>query len=287
MIRMKAIAAFIIITFLTACSGSDESYLTIGTFNIEWLGDGINDRLPRTKEDYRKIAGIIEQSGADILALQEIENKKALKLINSFLDGYSIYISRYGGSQKTAYLVNNSVDVDYITEYSPLRLGKRNLRPGLVMKARKGGFSFVMMNVHLKSTSGYDAAEGVINQSIRTRRSQAELISHWVDSLEITAGEKNVIILGDFNDTPKRKKDQSLESLVKNEGLFFLTSGLKSCRHKSWYNIDQIIVTESPYERFIRNSVRMISLDAAFSAPEVKKISDHCPVTAQFYTGRN
>lgn len=63
-----------VVAAYSGCSATQTSTrtVTIGTFNIEWLGDGIEpEQKPRAEEDYAAIAQLIAQSNADVLAVQK------------------------------------------------------------------------------------------------------------------------------------------------------------------------------------------------------------------------
>jgi hypothetical protein len=120
---MSKTAYIILLIFaFCSCTNSDSKTITIGTFNIEWLGDGIDDKNPRDEEDYKNIAYVIKESEADILALQEIENITALNKIMNYLPDYNYYITDASGDQQLACIYKKSVKVDKIGDYSPLAL---------------------------------------------------------------------------------------------------------------------------------------------------------------------
>lgn len=276
-------AAFLFI-LLFACNSTGSTNngdtVTIGTFNIQWLGDGDNDLVERSSEDYRIVAEIIKNTGADILALQEIENSKALDRLTTFLPGWKYCIGSSGNSQNAAFLFKETITVRCIGEYTPLALEANRHRPGLIVECKAGNFDWIMMAVHFKSTSRYDDTEEKKLKSIADRTKQAEISSLWASETLESGNEKDIIILGDFNDSPNDTKDPSLTDLIANKDILFLTDGMKSCKYQSWNSIDHIVVSVSTETRYIKSSAFMYDINSVVA--DASKISDHCPVTAVF-----
>ena len=279
-IRILIFSAFL----FSSCALSEKSTVTIGTFNIAWLGDGRNDRIKRTAKDYKKIAEHIQHTGADILGLQEIENEKAMEKLLKYLPDYSYVLSETGSAQKVGFIYKNDVIVSNPVEYMPLAIKKNRQRPGLIIRAQKGNFDWIMMVVHYKSTSRYDNTPELKERSREIRKQQADITAAWADSLLKDSDEKDIIIVGDFNDTPTRTKNPTLTNLQNNSSLFIHTGRLKSCKHKAWYSIDHIICSQSANERYIYNSEFIYNIYSSESAETAKNISDHCPVIMVFET---
>lgn len=259
----------------------DKDFVTIGTFNIAWLGDGINDRIDRIEDDYKQIANLINQTGIEVLGLQEIENEKAIKKILAYLPDYDFIMANKHGAQNIALIYKKYIDIKFISEYMPLAIQENRNRPGLIIEAKKGNFDWIMMIVHFKSTSHYDDTPEKKEDSYYIRTLQAEKTVLWADSVIKNSKEKDIIIMGDFNDTPNRKKNNSLTS-IKNSNLFFLTDSLKSCKFPTWYSIDHILVSQSAKIRYLENSIGMYDFNKSISSKQSKSISDHCPVFAKF-----
>ncbi len=256
--------------------------LVVSTFNVEWLGDGINDRKDRTENDYELIAKVISELNSDIVALQEIENAGAIKRILKYLKNYKFIISDNKSAQNIAYLYNTKLKITKNYIYDKVDFANRSTRPALVLVAKKDNFDFVISNVHFKSTSRFDNTKEKKERSVNIRTEQAEKMSLFVDSILNNGKEKDIIIVGDFNDSPIRKKDPSLLSLINNKNGEFLTSELKSCKYKSLYSIDHIFVSNSVMNRFIKSSERGYNFNLVYDKDQSNNISDHCPVSANF-----
>lgn len=283
--RLKKTLAFLaFILLLYSCEKEEPVFtpLKVGTFNIAWLGDGERDRIDREPEDYKLIADVIEASDMDVIGLQEIENGKALDILLNHLPEYEYVIGKTGRAQKLAVLFKDNIEIDLIGEYMPVAIEKNRNRPGLVVEGKKGNFDWLMMVVHFKSTSRWDNTPKKRRLSIATRKRQAELVNRWADSVLSEGDEKDIFIVGDFNDTPKRKKNNTLLSLKENKSFEFLTSEMKSCKYRGLYVIDHVVASESAMKRYQENSERLINLYAIYDKNVAKRVSDHCPVYAIF-----
>ncbi len=272
----------------TACYNQSDNvstntdFLTIGTFNIAWLGDGENDMIKRTEGDYQRLAEVIISTKADILALQEIENEDAMRKLTNYLPGYEFVIDDSGGNQNLAFLYKTDIEIISSRIYRPIAVINNRTRPGFIIEARKDKFDFIAMTVHFKSTSRYDDTNEKRAESRQIRKQQAEIASRWVDSVLAGGAEKDLILLGDMNDYPMRKNNNTLDVLAADSNITFLTSSLKSCKFVILPGIDHIIVTNSAAERYQQNSLRLYDLYSAYNSGEVKKLSDHCPVLVMF-----
>ncbi|MFA6570315.1 MAG: endonuclease/exonuclease/phosphatase family protein [Bacteroidota bacterium] len=286
--HLKSLAFILILLLFVSCESesikTNDKFITIGTFNVSWLGDSENDRIDRSKRDYKRIAEIIQQTGADVFALQEVENADALKLLIKHLPDWSFIVGELGGEQNTAVLYKKSVKVQKVGEYTPLIVEEHRTRPGLIVKIKKRNLDLLMMVVHFKSTSRYDDTEEKLVKSRELRQEQAQVASDWADSMlrKRKNKESDIIIIGDFNDTPQRKHFPTLTPLVENNKLFFLTADVKSCKYPSAYVIDNIIVSKNLYNRYIQNSVRVFDFFSTMPKKETETISDHCPVLVEF-----
>ncbi|OYT14945.1 MAG: hypothetical protein B7C24_15635 [Bacteroidetes bacterium 4572_77] len=232
--KLKKIYLFLLfIIFSTACSNeTSDDILMLGTFNIEWLGDGKNDYIDRKDSDYKNIANVIKDTDADILVLQEIENQAAIDRVLEYLPNHDAYISDNGASQNLGVVYRKSVNISNLKLYYPLKVDEKKTRPALIFECKTGDFQAKIMVVHFKSTSRYDSTTQLKELSYELRRKQSAKAAYWADSIRNTSGG-NVIIAGDFNDNPKRSTT-TLKNLIDLDGYYFLTSDLKSDKNSFW-----------------------------------------------------
>lgn len=272
-----------IILLLVSCSDrNNDKILSVGTFNIKWLGDGINDRVERDQEDYKAIADIIRESDVDIMALQEIENREALKMIIKHLPNWKYIIEDDGYLLNLAFIAKDDIQLEKVGLYKPFKVLENRTRSGFIAKAKKGNFDFYLMNLHFKATSGYDNTPQKRKQSFLLRQQQSDALDNWIDSI-LQFSEQDLIILGDFNDNPKREWSQNLASLADNQNISFLTSDLESCKNpEKWDVIDHIVISNSAHKRYLMGSAGMFNFYSSLPENKAEIISDHCPVTAVF-----
>ena len=273
--------------FLLAChtpQGAPENTVIIGTFNIEWLGDGASDLKPRSDQECLLIADVIARTGVDVLGVQEVENDVALRRVTRYLDGYTGYLADAGIKQNVGLIVRKGVQVEPLGTYDALTLGRRGLRPGYVVRCTKGSFDWVMMVVHLKSTSRHDSTNQLRDESRQIRLEQVALLKRWSDSVIAAGKERDVIIVGDFNDFTSRRQNATLTPLLESSSMQFLTGALKSCKNDNWTTIDHVVVSTSAQERVMKGSERMENTRAFLQPQMADAVSDHCPVIVRFST---
>lgn len=272
---------------LLGCHSSRLVYpdqVTVGTFNVEWLGDGVEDMKSRSDDDYRRIADVIDRTGADVLGIQEVENAAALGRVLRHLPDFTGFIADVGIKQNVGVIYRKGLDVRQVGLYTPLTVGIDRLRPGLILSCRKDDFDWIMMVVHLKSTSRADSTDELRDESRRLRGKQAAMLRSWADSVLRADAENDILIVGDLNDFPGRRENATLGPLLASKEMTFLTGALRSCRNPNWYAIDHVIASRSAQQRFVAGSETVNDMRSYLDARELSGVSDHCPVTVRFST---
>jgi endonuclease/exonuclease/phosphatase (EEP) superfamily protein YafD len=279
---------FLIISLIVGSTGCATSpplprTVTLGTFNIEWLGDGIDpEEKPRSEEDYIAIAQLIAQSGADIIAVQEIENDSALGRLLRYLPGWRGMLGRGGHRQNVGVLYRSTVACTPIGDYYPLAVNPERNRAGFIVECRAGNFDWLMMVVHLKSSSRYDSTGELRRIALEQRRQQTTILAAWVDSVLQIGREQDILIVGDFNDFPRRSRQPTLTALERDSAVSFLTEGMLSCLDHRRKSIDHIVATVSAGRRWIVERRRMLDHTAMLPDRAARRISDHCLVLGEF-----
>ena len=283
---LLCISGFFIINNYYASSKSNTEILTIGTYNAEWLGDGIKDRNKRTDDELAKIANILTTLDADVIGIQEVENDIAMNKLVSKMPGYKYYLCQLDkkSKQRLGIIYKSTLNIKNFKSYPQLLVPHygKSLRPGLICYIEKNGTAFLCMFVHLKSTSRYDNTPEKLNLSREIRTEQNQILSDFVDSVNKVSPKTRIILLGDFNDTPKRKKHNTMAALISNPNINFLTTEQKSCKYPTTYTIDHIVVNNLAKEKYITGSLFQLNIFNMFNKEEVKKISDHCPILVKF-----
>jgi len=161
----------------------------IGTFNIEWLGT-----KPRKEEDYKEIAQVIKDSGAQVLGVEEISKESALQKVMKYLPDYGYILGKSGGQKVGILFDKNRVkyDVNSIDQLDEAVVSSGLRAPLMVNMKIDDGFDFTIMVAHLKAM--FDP------KSVKKRKEQAREINKWLQNHLKENNDKDVIIVGDFND---------------------------------------------------------------------------------------
>jgi endonuclease/exonuclease/phosphatase family metal-dependent hydrolase len=209
----------ILLLFIIACSSctlspiSVGSSLTILSYNVENLFDDVDNGSEYSDFDpgegvwntdfyHTRLANIAEvikasiKGGPDILALQEVENFKALvDLRDNYLNGlgyrYGIIADDDGSAVNTAFLSKIP-----ISDFSAHRSQVVDIRLRSVLEARfnAGGIDLVIFNCHWKSKSG--GAE--VTEELRV--ASARIISGRVRELLSSDSDLEILVAGDLNE---------------------------------------------------------------------------------------
>jgi endonuclease/exonuclease/phosphatase family metal-dependent hydrolase len=270
--------------------------ITLGTFNMEWFGDNSpDDRKQRTESDVALLASIIRDTDADVLAVQEVENEQAMQRLLQSLPEYRFVLGTTGGKQHVGVLYRSSVSVQRVEERwlwmetsgTVSEKAKPNpTRGGLVVLCTADNTCWVMMVVHLKSTSRADSTPALVERSRVIRQAQAVSVRSWTDS--VTRRGEYAVVIGDFNDSPLKKRstlDTLKRPLKSTSKLTFVTEGLRSCAYSALAGIDHIVVSPSLQQRVIAGTLHTVNFRAELPDALAKRVSDHCPVVVQLNVG--
>ncbi len=195
--------------------------VVIGTFNIENFSmTDPQSRTHYTRSDAASLARSILRSGADVLALQEIEGDATMRaFVPAFLPGWDFFGNDTRSYQDLYFLWNAAriEPVEGATAYYPqssfVHEGTKKVfdRPPLkaVFREKSSGKTFTLVNVHLKSKFVLGARDRERAQQANTekRRAQLALLN---DLSERLRGKGPLFVLGDFNDDIVSDFDQVL-----------------------------------------------------------------------------
>ncbi len=262
------------LSLLFSCN--EPTDITVSTFNIKWLGDGVNDNVQRSDKDYRNLESIVKSLNTDILALQEIENRQAIaKILDT--NQYAVYTSSYPDEQKTALAIDKKIDVLEVYQLDEIALGNRDLRPGLVAYCNYYGYDFFVGSFHFKATSRHDDTPVKRTRSFDMRQDQSKHLVTAINKLMEERNDTDVILMGDFNDSPV--KENSNIAAIDTDVLDFMTAEMNSCKFPRLKSIDHIVVSQSVKKLVNKSSINMLDLSRTLRGDELRAASDHCPVT--------
>ncbi len=250
--------------------------IKIGSFNIKFLGDGVDDTYnPRTSQDYQNIATVISSNGFDLLGLQEIENAAAVDLVVQHLPETYQYVFQNSGWIQNLVLLYNASKVNVLSsrQLSELKTGNLFLRIPLFAELQSGSYTFSTIVVHLKAGSDTDS------QNRRTQ--EAEALNTWInDYLDDSANDPDILLLGDLN---SQLNYSEIDSLRSNSRLRFISSELSGeGTYISWNSlIDHIVVSQDSEDEYVDNSIDVYYFDNVFPS-SYDGISDHRPIFGSF-----
>ncbi len=186
---------------------TQQDTVKIATYNVKNLFDNEdvgNRTRPKPTHEQEAAGRVIQNSGADVVALQEVENKEVLE---NFVEQY------VGTDYKYIALIESNddrgIDVAFISKHPFTNVVGHNdekfknkhgetlsyKRAPLRVDVNVGGYPFSLYSVHLKSHFGGQSAD------IR-RQAEAGGLNSIVTREMGDFDSKNFLVMGDFNDRP-------------------------------------------------------------------------------------
>jgi len=257
--------------------GSEKSF-DIATWNIEHFPKNNHHTISN-------LSCIIRDIDIDLIAVQEIDRSSSFRSLLDSLDGYQGYVSvlpDYG--QKLGIIYKSDIislsnpdqifiDDNWAFPRPPLLTYVR------VKEKNKTVFDFILIILHLKAF--------VDEESEARRRNACEKLKSYIDTYLLTGAEKDVIILGDFNDELDDPPSDNIFGIFLKDSLNykFLTFSLTD---KPTYigqnesSIDHLLITRRGKDEFNAGLTQVLRIDEEFS-DYFYTISDHRPVLTQFF----
>ncbi len=254
-----------------------EDTVKIGSFNIQIFGKAM-----MAKEDVMEyLADIVKEF--DILAIQEVRNptgkpvEALVNRVNEEHPGYSYLISQPLGRSSTkeeyAFIyqtqrVEFKEGSDYVYDDSQDTFE----REPYIAWFSSGGFDYVLVDIHTKpddATKEIMALEEVVK-----------------DALRRISGERDVIILGDFN-ADGRYFSEAVDTGIRGKDFVWAIPDSMDTTVAASENTYDRVVFLAAYtgEDYTGESGVMVLEDMfGITKTEAKRISDHYPVYAVFST---
>jgi len=246
--------------------GLNSDELNILTWNIEWFPKSGNSSID-------KVAQLIADTDADLIAMQEIDNNSALNNLIDKLPGwdYKLYDVRY--DQDIAFLYKTS-EITSITNPYAIYSGNSSAfprQPVVTTIKHKNGQEITLFNIHLKCC----------NEGVARRRTASQLLKSYVD--DNMANEK-VIILGDFNDEIDDNSTPFLNFVEDSARWYFADMEIAKGSYQYWSypgygqygsHIDHILLSNELFEDVL--SITTLAYDNCISSYD-GDVSDHRPV---------
>lgn len=225
-----------------------------------------------------QMALALQQMDADVVALQEVEDDRAVKLfIDTYLPdaGYKYYATLPSITWYQNVVIASRFPIGAITSLREVEmynevLGRReNKYNSRLLGAEimvNDNYTFTMWNVHLKA--GGDPEDPV------WRTEQIRLLGRYLDE------DDNTVILGDFNLVPESPEYQLLRGDLELQDPaevydFPPTHPSDNPRRR----IDHILVNDEMAPEYVEGS---LSVGGGVPYKDLARISDHLPVMAAF-----
>jgi len=281
--------------------------IQVGSFNGEWFPCkddgkmmqkyGINLHNPPTGNatDVPAMFSMLKKMNLELLGMVEIVDTKLVEesAAKYFGKNYKFIYAPSASSQKVGFIYNSSVLklVGQPVVYNEITLKPGSwLRPAFRADFRvlPNGMDFHAIIAHLKAApSGW-----------KKREQQWRMMGKILDNLQKNSPDKDIVLMGDFNNVSKFKYDE-FKPLMAKLGFYWATSELVKKHFVSDYwkpdytkeriegsLIDQIFISKGMMNEYETQSTRVGGMCAdgkneyeGADIPEYyETISDHCPV---------
>ena len=313
--RSRTLVALLLILTCVACRNipgqeapaicSDGKCIQIGSYNLELFGSerkpyGGVERGERTDAEINRIAKRIAVTlDLEIVVFEEIntESDEWSKLKEKLAEhGYKFFEGTFSDRKQFVVLAWDADEVTLLDD-SAQELNVRDefdfdgchedgLRKPVAGRFKAGEFDFWVVGVHLKSRSG----EQSCNNKVRT--AQCEDLVAKIDELTVTSGERDVMLVGDFNEHHDHSTFQPLRDAGFISQMKFLMDGAAKGSYVKNGNlnesddlIDHVMLRYSETKEVVRWSAFVMPLASRADTKEyIIEQSDHVPVWVSFRT---
>ncbi|MCK6457118.1 MAG: endonuclease/exonuclease/phosphatase family protein [Phycisphaerae bacterium] len=285
-----------------AHAGSEWKFdgtVTVGTFNVLNLFDDVDDPYtadegtpPKSREDMQRLADTIRKLNADVLALEEVENRGILeRFVRVHLSDlhYAHVVHVESNDQRGIdCAVLSRLPVGPVTSYRhvpiPMKGGEVTTLRRDLLRVRiepPGGDAFDVFVVHFKSKRGERTGE-----TSPVRQAEAEFVRRTCDEILRDDAAARFIVCGDFNDTWESGPIRT----IRGDGagaLACFVDELPPAQRVSYNQephrsvIDYIFCSPAMAKRYVGKSYTILDGSVATSG------SDHNPVRATFRVRSN
>ncbi len=244
--------------------GTDTT-LDVMTWNIE--------QFPKHSETIERVATLISNMDLDVIAFQEIDSRPSFATLRGKLTGWSSVID---AANSVGYFYKDS-EVERLEFFELFKGDSYSFpRPAAALSIKhKSGLEVFLINLHLKCCGG--------DENIARRASAAQRLKSYI---ETTLKDKNVIVLGDWNDViAGNALTGAFDNFLKDTQKY-LFADLEIAQNFAlgWSypsypsHIDHIMITSSLSKSFLE--VMTVSPDKCEST-YFSRISDHRPVAVR------
>ncbi len=292
MTKLARVFLFAILVLILLALRGCQAELRVGTYNIRRFG--------KEPTDLARLTAIVRETGADVLAVQEIERAPALEDLAARLStggrSFRVRLSACGGASgmHVGFLYDETrarlIASRELPELDPTGAGACSTgeRPGLAVTfaEARGGRAFTLLAVHLVAGGGSDRQQ--------RRRAQWQLAHAAARALEAD-GLGPVAILGDTNSTgfldDRGGERGFIEDAAERAHMEVVTRGLGCSEYYGPLEqggplvpslLDHVVASRSLAHASARVHGHCAALGCkpVHTAPrDHATVSDHCPVT--------
>lgn len=256
--------------------------LKIATWNLDWLttreaGDrGLPaDVIPRSEEDFTRLAQYVHELNADLVAIEEVDGGEAAAKV--FLrDRYSVHMTHDHVTQRVGIAVRRGLRYDINPDIT--ELGANHLRSGADITLHLGSVDLRVLAVHLKKGCRNQPLPKAKGRSCEELKDQVAPLVDWITARKADAVP--FIILGDFNRWMDGS-DTFLADLRKAAPLVRATEGHSSPCWGSENFIDHILAGGTAGGWMQPDTLKVLVYRETEPAWR-DRLSDHCPVSVRF-----
>lgn len=159
---------------------------SVASWNVEHLGDAGS---PARVEN---VVNFLDQQGADIIAIYEVEGKHVWRQLMTGLPGYSWFITEGVNAQEI--LLGTKSDLTaFVTQKVEFNARDAYMRPGALMSVRHEGHDYTLLFLHLASMTdprGFGLRQDMVDRAFKFKQEVVDAIA---------PAEPNFIFLGDLN----------------------------------------------------------------------------------------
>jgi endonuclease/exonuclease/phosphatase family metal-dependent hydrolase len=255
--------------------------LKIATWNLDWLttraaGDrGLPpDVVPRSEEDFARLAQYAVELNADLVAIEEVDGfSAATKVFPREL--YSVHMTRDHVVQRVGIAVRRGLKYDINPDVTAL--ATNHLRSGADITLHLGASDLRVLAVHLKTGCRNQPLPRTHDRSCLELRDQVPALAEWITA----RGQEGIpfVILGDFNRWMDGR-DTFVAALRQAAPLVRATEGQSSPCWGAENFIDHILAGGAASGWMRQDTLRVLTYREDASMKE--RLSDHCPVSVRF-----